>query len=162
MEYGLGEAQPEWQPDFDPSMLRARMVWEYMRAQGYVAPRVSHVRPAHQRRVQRGGASTLSTSTKNFLEQRFKHDQRQLVRVMHLSRGVWPTSATALRPCRFSPPWNAEQRTSELETKPNRRRLFTPAAPTYVTRWARPAGDDCECDIEAVFDIEWFSETRCG
>ena len=28
----------------DPSMLRARMVWEYMRDQGYIAPRISHVR----------------------------------------------------------------------------------------------------------------------
>ncbi len=28
----------------DPSMLRARMVWEYMRDQGYIAPRVSHVK----------------------------------------------------------------------------------------------------------------------
>ena len=28
----------------DPSMMRARMVWEYMRAQGYIAACISHVR----------------------------------------------------------------------------------------------------------------------
>ena len=72
----------------DPSMLRARMVGEFMRAQGHVAPRVSHVRvyvkeyrAVHQRGT-RGRVHSKALQAR----------RRQLVEV-HVSR-IWPTSKT--------------------------------------------------------------------
>ena len=61
----------------DPSMMRARMVWEYMRAQGYIAPRISHVR-LYINDEYKGLYINVEHVDEEFIQKRFKHDHGNL------------------------------------------------------------------------------------
>ena len=96
----------------DPSMLRARMVWDFMRAQGHVAPRVSHVRVLRQRRVPRA-VHQRGTRGRRVHSKALQARRRQFVEV-HVSRGF---GLPRRRPRSVqTDPWWSDQRVYELKT----------------------------------------------
>ena len=135
----------------DPSMLRARMVWEYMRAQGYVAPRVSHVR-LYINEEYKGVYINVEHVDENFLKKRFKHDHGNLWKC------TYPADLADLgndpEAYKFNPPWNAEQRTYELKT--NQTADDYSAIRDLCHTVGTASDDDFECALEAVFDVDGF------
>ena len=97
----------------DPSMMRARMVWEYMRAQGYIAPRISHVR-LYINDEYKGLYINVEHVDEEFIQKRFKHDHGNMWKC------TYPADLADLgdnpEAYKFTPPWNSEQRTYELKT----------------------------------------------
>ncbi|MGB1577898.1 MAG: CotH kinase family protein, partial [Flavobacteriales bacterium] len=135
----------------DPSILRARMSWEFMRAQGLVAPRVSHVR-LYINDEYKGLYLNVEHVDEEFLQKRFKHDHGNLWKC------TYPANLDNLgsdpEAYKFTPPWNSEQRAYELKTNL--------AADDYSAIrdlcWTLGTASDSEfeCAIEAVLDVDAF------
>ena len=135
----------------DPSMLRARMVWEFMRAQGYVAPRVSHVR-LYINDDYKGLYLNVEHVDENFLKKRFKHDHGNLWKC------TYPANLDDLgsdpEAYKFTPPWNSEQRAYELKT--NQAQDDYSAIRDLCHTVGTASDGDFQCELEAVFDVDGF------
>ena len=135
----------------DPSMLRARMVWDYMREQGYVAPRISHVK-LYINDEYRGLYINVEHVDEEFLQKRFKHDHGNLWKC------TYPADLADLgdnpESYKFTPSWNGEQRVYELKTNEG---LDDYSAIRDLCHTVGTASDaDFPCALEAVFDVDGF------
>ena len=135
----------------DPSILRARMVWEFMRAQGYVAPRVSHVR-LYINDEYKGLYLNVEHVDENFLKRRFKHDHGNLWKC------TYPANLDDLgdnpEAYKFTPPWNSEQRAYEL--KSNQAQDDYSAIRDLCHTVGTASDADFQCALEAIFDVDGF------
>ena len=135
----------------DPSMLRARMVWEYMRDHGYVAPRISHVR-LYINEEYRGLYINVEHVDEEFLKKRFKHDHGNLWKC------TYPADLADLgndpESYKFTPPWNSEQRTYELKT--NEAADDYSAIRDLCHTIGTASNADFQCQLEAIFDVDAF------
>ena len=135
----------------DPSMLRARMVWEYMRAQGYIAPRISHVR-LYINDEYRGLYINVEHVDEEFLKKRFKHAHGNLWKC------TYPADLADLgddpESYKFTPPWNDQQRAYELKTNET---ADDYSAIRDLCHTVGTASDgDFQCALESVFDVDGF------
>ena len=123
-----------------------------MRAQGHVAPRVSHVR-VYVNGEYRGCTSTWSTWTKSSFKA-LQARRRQLVEV-HVSRGFGlpreDPEAYKLTP------WWSDQRVYELKT--NTVEDDYSAIAELCTVIGTVPDDEFECAFEAIFDVDAFLKT---
>ena len=135
----------------DPSMMRARMVWDYMRAQGYIAPRISHVR-LYINDEYKGLYINVEHVDEEFLQKRFKHDHGNLWKC------TYPADLADLgdnpEAYKFTPPWNSEQRTYELKTNNTQDDYSAIRDLCHTVGTASDA--DFQCDLEAIFDVDGF------
>ena len=135
----------------DPSILRARMVWEFMRAQGYVAPRVSHVK-LYINDEYKGLYLNVEHVDENFLKKRFKHDHGNLWKC------TYPANLDDLgdnpEAYKFTPSWNPEQRAYELKT--NQTQDDYSAIRDLCHTLGTASSADFQCELEAVFDVDGF------
>ena len=135
----------------DPSILRARMVWEFMRAQGYVAPRVSHVR-LYINDEYKGLYLNVEHVDEEFMQRRFKHAHGNLWKC------TYPANLDDLgddpEAYKFAPSWNPDQRAYELKSNL--------AADDYsairdLCHTVGTASDaEFQCALERVFDVDGF------
>ena len=134
----------------DPSVLRARMVWDYMRDQGYVTPRISHVK-LYINEEYRGLYINVEHVDEEFLKKRFKHDHGNLWKC------TYPADLADLgdnpESYKFTPSWNGEQRVYELKTNET---ADDYSAIRDLCHTVGSASDDFECALEAVFDVDGF------
>ena len=137
----------------DPSMLRARMVWEFMRAQGHVAPRVSHVR-VYVNGEYRGLYINVEHVDEEFIQKRFKHDDGNLWKC------TYPGDLAYLgddpEAYKLSP-WWSDQRVYELKT--NTVEDDYSAIAELCTVIGTVPDDEFECALEAIFDVDAFLKT---
>ena len=135
----------------DPSMLRARMVWEYMRDQGYIAPRVSHVK-VYVNDEYRGLYINVEHVDEEFIQRRFKHDHGNLWKC------TYPADLADLgndpEAYKFTPPWNDWQRTYELKTNQQEDDYSAIRDLCHIVGTA--SNGDFQCELEAVFDVDGF------
>jgi len=135
----------------DPSILRARMSWEFMRAQGLVAPRVSHVR-LYINDEYKGLYLNVEHVDEEFLQKRFKHDHGNLWKC------TYPANLDNLgsdpEAYKFTPPWNSEQRAYELKT--NLEADDYSAIRDLCWTLGTASTSEFECALEAVFDVDAF------
>ena len=135
----------------DPSMMRARMVWEFMRAQGYIAPRVSHVR-LYINDEYKGLYLNIEHVDENFLKKRFKHDHGNLWKC------TYPANLDDLgsdpEAYKFTPPWNSEQRAYELKT--NQGQDDYSAIRDLCHTVGTTSDAEFQCALEAVLDVDGF------
>ena len=137
----------------DPSMLRARMVWEFMRAQGHVAPRVSHVR-VYVNGEYRGLYINVEHVDEEFIQKRFKHDDGNLWKC------TYPGDLAYLGedPEAYKlTPWWSDQRVYELKT--NTVEDDYSAIAELCTVIGTVPDDEFECALEAIFDVDAFLKT---
>ena len=135
----------------DPSMLRARLVWDYMREQGYVAPRISHVK-LYINEEYRGLYINVEHVDEEFLKKRFKHDHGNLWKCTYPSDladlGDDPESY------KLTPYWDSEQRIYELKTN---KVLDDYTAIRDLCHTVGTASDsEFQCALESVFDVDGF------
>ena len=135
----------------DPSMMRARMVWEYMRAQGYIAPRISHVR-LYINDEYKGLYINVEHVDEEFIQKRFKHDHGNMWKC------TYPADLADLgdnpEAYKFTPPWNSEQRTYELKTNNTQDDYSAIRDLCHTVGTASDA--DFQCELEAIFDVDGF------
>ena len=135
----------------DPSMMRARMVWEFMRAQGYIAPRISHVR-LYINDEYKGLYINVEHVDEEFIQKRFKHDHGNLWKC------TYPADLADLgdnpEAYKFTPPWNSEQRTYELKT--NNAEDDYSAIRDLCHTVGTASDADFQCELEAIFDVDGF------
>ena len=137
----------------DPSMLRARMVWEFMRAQGHVAPRVSHVR-VYVNGEYRGLYINVEHVDEEFIQKRFKHDDGNLWKC------TYPGDLAYLgedpEAYKLSP-WWSDQRVYELKT--NTVEDDYGAIAELCTVIGTVPDNEFECALESIFDVDAFLKT---
>ena len=135
----------------DPSMLRARMVWDYMREQGYVAPRISHVK-LYINEEYRGLYINVEHVDEEFLKKRFKHDHGNLWKC------TYPADLADLgdnpESYKFTPSWNADQRVYELKT--NETADDYSAIRDLCHAVGTASDSEFQCALESVFDVDGF------
>ena len=135
----------------DPSMLRARMVWDYMREQGYVAPRISHVK-LYINEEYRGLYINVEHVDEGFLKKRFKHDHGSLWKC------TYPADLADLgdnpESYKFTPSWNGEQRVYELKTNETADDYSAIRDLCHTVGSASDA--EFQCALESVFDVDGF------
>ena len=135
----------------DPSMLRARMVWDYMREQGYVAPRISHVK-LYINEEYRGLYINVEHVDEGFLKKRFKHDHGNLWKC------TYPADLADLgdnpESYKFTPSWNGEQRVYELKTNETADDYSAIRDLCHTVGSASDA--EFQCALESVFDVDGF------
>lgn len=135
----------------DPSILRSRMAWEFMRNQGLVAPRVSHVR-LYINDEYKGLYINVEHVDEEFLKARFQYDHGNLWKCTYPAN--LDNLGTNPEAYKFTPPWNSEQRTYELKTNLTQDDYSAIAALCHTLGTA--SQDDLECALEAVFDVDGF------
>ena len=141
----------------DPSMMRARMVWEYMRAQGYIAPRISHIR-LYINDEYRGLYINVEHVDEEFLKKRFKHAHGNLWKC------TYPADLADLgddpESYKFTPSWNDQQRAYELKTNET---ADDYSAIRDLCHTVGTASDgDFQCALESVFDVDGLAFGRGG
>ena len=135
----------------DPSMLRARMVWDYMREQDYVTPRISHVK-LYINEEYRGLYINVEHVDEEFLKKRFKHDHGNLWKC------TYPADLADLgdnpESYKFTPSWNGEQRVYELKTNETADDYSAIRDLCHTVGSASDA--EFQCALESVFDVDGF------
>ena len=132
----------------DPSMLRARMVWDYMRDQGYVAPRISHVK-LYINEEYRGLYINVEHVDEGFLKKRFKHDHGNLWKCVPADLADLGDNPESYK---FRLPGTANN--ASTSSKPTKPQTTTVPFETCVTPWAQRATPSFS--VESVFDVDGF------
>ena len=128
------------------------MVWEFMRAQGHVAPRVSHVR-VYVNGEYRGCTSTWSMWTKSS----FKSASSTTTATCGSAR-IPGFGLPRRRPEAYKlSPWWSDQRVYELKT--NTVEDDYSAIAELCTVIGTVPDDEFECALEAIFDVDAFLKT---
>ena len=141
----------------DPSMVRARTVWDVFRAAGLPAPRTGHV-ALYVNNEYRGVYVHVEHVDEEWVRKRFADDGGNLWKC------TYPADLTYAGPdgedYTFTPPWNANQRVYALST--NRSEDDYTALARLATVLHSASDAELPCALEAVFDVQLYLRTAAA
>lgn len=141
----------------DPSMVRARTVWDVFREAGLPAPRTGHV-ALFVNGEYRGVYLHVEHVDEEWIRKRFADDGGNLWKC------TYPADLTYAGPdgedYTFTPPWNANQRVYALTT--NRSEDDYTALARLATVLHSASDAELPCALEAVFDVQLYLRTAAA
>lgn len=141
----------------DPSLVRARVVWDVFRAAGLPAPRTGHV-ALYVNDEYRGVYLHVEHVDEEWIRKRFADDGGNLWKC------TYPADLTYAGPdgedYQFTPPWNANQRVYALTT--NRSEDDYTALARLATVLHSASDAELPCALEAVFDVQLYLRTAAA
>jgi spore coat protein CotH len=140
----------------DPSVMRARLVWESFRDAGVPVSRSAHAQ-LHINGTYFGVYSTAEQLDGNWLDERFPYGHGNLWKCTYPADLVFlDTDPEAYK---LTPPWS-DQRIYELKT--NEAQDDYSALAHFIDILNNTSDDEFPCELESVFDVEAYLKVLAG
>lgn len=140
----------------DPSVMRARLVWECFRDAGVPVSRSAHVQ-LYINGTYFGVYSTAEQLDGNWLDERFPYGHGNLWKCTYpADLAFLDTNPEAYK---LTPPWS-EQRIYELKT--NEAQDDYSALARFIDILNNASDDELACKLESVFDVEAYLKVLAG